>query len=268
MFQWTHSDPRGIETAAAEAMARCAVSGWGIDAIGVSNGTRAEDFLALIVESILIRQELIDAGNSSLLSLLAPVGNKIGVTVLEGSAPDINHVNAQIILLRTWEVFARSEGWNDTTATQLTATSGKPVTEQTTAMAPVAIVAIVIGIVVLAGLVAFVVWNVNTVVDRQLARKAQAQELMRAHAECQKMLSDHAAAEKAAGKAIDFNRVELATMARLARLQENAMHGFSATLDKPLIPLNLGKPPGDTLDDVLTLAVVLGFVYFLIRREI
>ncbi len=266
MFQWTHSDPRGLAAASAQAVARCQSMGWGLDSIGASSGTRAEDLLALIAESFLLRQEFIDAGNASLLSQLAPVGNRVAINVGVGTAPDVDHVNAQVILLRTWEVLGRAEGWNEQTAAQLSATTGRPVSSSTQSNV-VAIVAIVVGIVMLAGLIAFVVWNVNTIVDRELARRAQAQELMRAHADCQTMLQTHSAAERQAGHAIPFTTPELMVMARLAALQDGAMQGFKATLEPPILPVRPQDPVG-ALENVLTLAVVLGFLYLLIDKRI
>jgi len=265
MFIWTAQDPRGFDDATTQALARCSLGAWGIDEIGGSNGTAEEDLLALIARSLVIRQALIAAGNKSKYPV--PTGNKLSINVLQdawgNAVTDVDHQNAQYILIRTWEVLARGQGWTEGDAAQLSATSGK----SSTATNVVAIVAIVVGIVVLAGLIAFTVYNVNSLIDRALARRAQAQELMRAHGECQKMLEDHAAAERSAGKPIPFNMAELAVMARLAKLQDSASKGFEATLVPPLG----GSPPRsatDVVENVLTLAVILGFGYFLIRREI
>jgi len=267
MFIWTAQDPRGLDAANAQALARCASGAWGIDEIGDSQGTAEEDLLILIARSLIIRQALVAAGNVADYPTPA-VGNKLSLNVIQGSwgnpVTDVDHQNAQYILLRTWEVLAKNEGWTEDSSAQLSATSGKDASATTNV---VAIVAIVVGIIVLAGLIAFVVYNVNTLIDRQLARRAQAQELMRAHAECQKMLEDHAAAERSAGKPLPFSIAELAVMARLAKLQDSASKGFEATLVPPLG----GAPPRtatDVIGDVLTLAVVLGFGYFLIRREL
>lgn len=267
MFIWTAQDPRGFDDATAQAVARCSSGAWGIDEIGDSKGTPEEDLLILIARSLVVRQALIAAGNKS--KYPAPVGNRLAFNVVQdqwgNDVQDVDHKNAQYILIRTWEVLARGQGWTESEASQLSATSGKSVSG--TSSNVVAIVAVVVGIVVLAGLIAFVVYNVNSLVDRALARQAQAQELMRAHAECQKMLEDHAAAERSAGKPIPFNLAELAVMARLARLQDSAAKGFESTLTGPLG----GAPPKsatDVVESVLTLAVVLGFGYFLIRREI
>jgi hypothetical protein len=266
MFIWTAQDPRGFDDATTQALARCSSGAWGIDEIGDSKGTAEEDLLILIARSLVVRQALLAAGNASLYPL--PSGNKLSLNVIQGSwgnpVSDVDHQNAQYILLRTWEVLAKANGWTESDASQLSATSGKDASATTNV---VAIVAIVVGIIVLAGLIAFTVYNVNTLIDRSLARRAQAQELMRAHAECQKMLEDHAAAERSAGKPIPFSIAELAVMARLAKLQDSASKGFEATLVPPLG----GAPPKtatDVIGDVLTLAVVLGFGYFLIRREI
>jgi len=266
MFIWTAQDPRGFDDATTQALARCSSGAWGIDEIGDSKGTAQEDLLILIARSLVIRQALLAGG--VVANYPTPTGNKLSLNVIQGawgaSGADIDHQNAQYILIRTWEVLGRSEGWSEGSAAQLSATSGKSVS---TTSNVVEIVAIVVGIVALAGLIAFIVYNVNTVIDRALARKAQAQELMRAHAECQKMLEDHAAAERSAGKPIAFTVAELSVMARLAKLQDSAARGFEATLAPPLA----GAPPRsatDMIGDVLTLAVFLGFGYLLIRREI
>lgn len=266
MFIWTAQDPRGFDDATAQAVARCSAGAWGIDEIGVSKGTPEEDLLILIARSLVIRQALVAAGNAA--KYPAPAGNRLAINVVADSwgnpVSDVDHVNAQYILIRTWEVLARGQGWTEGDASQLSATSGKPVTSSNV----VAIVAIVVGIVVLAGLIAFTVYNVNALIDRALARQAQAQELMRAHAECQKMLEDHAAAERSAGKPIPFSIAELAVMARLAKLQDSAARGFESTLAPPLGGSPQPKTATDVIENVLTLAVLLGFGYFLIRREI
>jgi hypothetical protein len=269
VFQWTHQDARGIAQASVDATARCQLGAWAVDSIGQSSGGRSDDFLALIVESLIVRQEIIDAGDPSLLSQLAPIGATLTLSVVQGTAPDVDHVNAQVILLKTWEVYARALGWNMQTPAQLSATTGRPLTttQQTQANA-IAIVAIVVGILALAGIIAFVVWNVHTVIDRELARKAQAQELMQAHADCQTMLQNHAAAEKQAGHAIPFTTPELQIMARLGQLQDAAMQGFKATLVPGLSVWNGDNPsPTSIVQGAVTLAIVLGFVYFLIRPK-
>ena len=266
MFIWTAQDPRGFDEATTQALARCSSGAWGISEIGESKGTPEEDLLVLIARSLVVRQAIIAAGNKS--KYPAPAGNRLAINVVQdqwgADVTDLDHKNAQYILIRTWEVLAKGQGWTESDAAQLSATSGRPAGTTTNV---VAIVAIVVGIVVLAGLIAFTVYNVNSLIDRALARQAQAQELMRAHAECQKMLEDHAAAERSAGKPIPFNVAELAVMARLAKLQDSASKGFEATLVPPLG----GSPPRtatDVIENVLTLAVLAAFGYFLIRREI
>lgn len=266
MFIWTAQDPRGFDDATAQAVARCSSGAWGISEIGESKGTPEEDLLILIARSLVVRQALIAAGNKA--KYPTPAGNRLAINVVQdqwgNDVTDVDHKNAQYILIRTWEVLARGQGWTESDASQLSATSGKDASATTNV---VAIVAIVVGIVVLAGLIAFTVYNVNSLIDRALARQAQAQELMRAHAECQKMLEDHAIAERSAGKPLPFSVAELAVMARLAKLQDSAARGFEATLVPPLG----GSPPRtatDVIENVLTLAVILGFGYFLIRREI
>jgi hypothetical protein len=164
-------------------------------------------------------------------------------------------------LLRTWEVLARNEGWRDDSPAMLSADTGKSDGQANV----VEIVAIVVGILALAGIIAFVVWNANVIIDRELARRAQAQELMRAHADCQKMLQLHADAERAAGHPIPFSIAELTIMGRLAKLQDEAMGAWTATVSAPLV-----RPPTmpEVAGNVATVAVVLAFVYFLIRKEI
>lgn len=265
MFLWTHQDPRGLDKANTQALARCQIMAWGVDAISQSDGTRAEDLLALIAASFVVRQDLIDAVNGS-KSTLSPIGNKLSLSVTTGTAPDVDHQNAQYILLRTWEAFARSEGWNDSSSAQLSASTGRSPTS--TGSNVVAIVAIVVGIIALAGLIAFVIYNVNTVVDRQLTRRAQAQELMRAHAECQKMLQAHADAEKAAGHAIPFTTVELQVMQRLAYAQDATMKSWSGSLAASDPHQPPPTSPWDAVETIGVLAVALGFLYFLTRKEI
>lgn len=265
MFLWTHQEPRGIDQASLQAAARAKIGAWGIDAIGPSQGSRVDDFLAMVVESFVIRQEMIDGGDPTKLSNLVPaIAGKLGLVVDVGQAPDADHAAAQYTLLRTWEVFARANGWRDSSASQLTATTGHSDPNQSVQSNVIAIVAIVVGIAALAGLIAFVIWNVNAIVDHQLARQKQAKELIRQHADVQEMLKRHAAAERAAGHAIPFNDEERAMLRQLTRMQNEAMHGWQKE-NEPSPP---GPPPTAVAERVLTLAVVLGFVYFVIRDRI
>lgn len=264
MFVWTHQDPRGLDKANVQALARCQIMAWGVDAISQSDGSRAEDLLTLIAASFVVRQDVIDAGKGASSSLSA-IGQKLSLSVTTGDAPDLDHQNAQYILLRSWEALGRAEGWNDSSAAQLSANTGRAPGSNVQSNA-VAIVAIVVGIIALAGLIAFVVYNVNTMIDRQLTRRSQAQEMMRAHAECQAMLEAHAAAERKAGHALPFTTVELQIMARLARAQDQVMQSYSGSL-KASDPTNIQPPgPWDAAQTIGVLAVVLGFIYYLTKE--
>lgn len=267
MFLWTHQDPRGLDKANTQALARCGIMAWGVDAISQSDGSRAEDMLVLIAASFVVRQDLIDAGKGSgASSSLAPIGNKLSLSVTTGTAPDVDHQNAQYILLRTWEAFARSEGWNDSSAAQLSASTGRaPSSTQANA---VAIVAIVVGIIALAGLIAFCIYNVNTLIDRQMTRRSQAQEMMRAHAECQRMLQAHADAEKKAGHALPFTTVELQIMARLARAQDSVLGSWSGSIAASDPHSTQPSDPWQVAETIGVLAVVVTFIYFLTGRKI
>lgn len=264
MFLWTHQDSRGLALASEQATERCYAGAWGVDPIAQSSGSRVEDLLALIAESFVIRQQLIDVGDAGALGQLAPIANRLTLSVNVGSAPDVDHQNAQFILLRTWEALARAQGWTDASAAQLSASTGRLDPNKQVQSDVVVIVAVVVGIAALAALLAFVVWNVNTIIDRELARRDQARELMRAHADCQLMLQKHADAEKAAGHAIPFTVPELQVMVRLAKLQDEAMQTWHGTLAAP----PPAPAPTQVAENVLSLAVVLGFLYLLFRREI
>jgi len=145
---------------------------------------------------------------------------------LRGLLPDARPDDPQsdrwgAALHRSWKIIAERAGYKGEDAQ--TVAKGA---QSTAAFPIIEVVAIVLGAIVVVTVLYFVISHSAEVVDNQLARGAEEEELVRLHSEADKVVSDHLAREKLAGKPIPWSQAELDVLDRLERLEAQIIHGL------------------------------------------
>jgi hypothetical protein len=149
---WQNFDGRPFGKAVLDAYARAASKAWKNDL-----ASRA-DLIALCVSSAL-NSRAIDDGT--------PIGTK-----------------AANILANTWTVLAKKTGWQGQTADDVRKQAGGTKTS-------IEIVLIVVAVLAMAGVYAWIVYKAAEIIETKLAIDAESDELVRLHAESQKIVDRH-----------------------------------------------------------------------------
>jgi len=148
------------------------------------------------------------------------------------SMPNIG-VRASDALNRTWYVLANKLGYRGESADEIKASAQK----QNPTGAEIPVIVIVIAVVAIAAVYALIVWKAAQLIDSYLARSAQEQELIRLHAEWQKIVDRHLEDPK-----LPWTPEELQILDRLEKAQAGIRETMAPTKqpeDKPLDPTTI-----------------------------
>jgi len=148
---WPNYDGRQFGQAVLDAYARAAAKAWKNDAASKN------DLIALVVSSALCSRAIDD-------------GTQIGA-------------RAANILANTWTVLAKRTGFSGQSAEDLKKQSGTT--------ASVEIILIVVAVLAMAGVYAWIVYKAAEIIERKLSIDAESEELVRLHAEGQKIVDRH-----------------------------------------------------------------------------
>lgn len=212
---------RDFSSAISAAYARAASKKWTSDRVGVS------DLTALVVLSALDSRALREAGDNA-------------------------SIRAADALDRTWYVISKRNGYQAETAQAQKDANKDP--KMTAAVPLIAIVAAIAATLIIAGVYVYLIYQAASIIDRQLARDVESDELVRLHAEWQKIVDRHIADPNA-----PWTPEEIATLKRL----EDAQAGIRQAIAPP--PPEPPKAPGPnwTVLGVAVVAAGAGYFFFL-----
>ena len=160
------------------------------------------------------------------------VGTQIWISVLESRSSDPYAKRWAAALSATMDILAKHGGYDGASTDELKTRAKKQNTTGALQFVEILIIVAVVGLII-AGVIAFIVWQARQTVDNQLARQSLDAELVRIHADAEKIIAQHLEAEKAAGHEIPWSDAELGYLKALEKAQAQIVTELGKTLDSP-----------------------------------